>query len=277
MKCLSPQHNVSCFVSSTYSLSSFSQVGVSNQSTVGNLSSGDASNCNKMMPDELNKISSSTTMEGSLLSKTLDSKHGRKLKRKNLKYHLGSLHLSSNILFKASLSLCKKKKHRRRKRQSAGSKSLPEETLFSRDEMSGPSTSEKSKSIYSVSTCKSRKKAKHGSRESNGNSTRNEDHKVEWPTDIVDKEGRKRSTESSSVHANGNKLNCSSDSTIVANHNDSIEANCPKDGNRSANRDGLCHVRTNGFQNTVGKQFLLCCSYSSCYASGREVFYVIKG
>lgn len=215
-----------------------------------------------MISDDSNKISSSTMVAGSLLSKSLDSKHGRRLKRKHLKYHLGSLHLSSNILFKVSLSLCKKKKHRRKKRQPAGSKSLTEEGLFSRDDMSsdsGPSTSKKSKSICLVETCKSRKKAKHGSRESNGNSARNEDHKWESLADIVDKESGKRSTKTSTVVATMNELNCSTDSIIVANHNGSIEANCSKDIKRSANQDGLRCVHNNGFQNTVGKQFMLHC------------------
>ncbi|XP_022937768.1 ubiquitin carboxyl-terminal hydrolase 23 isoform X1 [Cucurbita moschata] len=236
-------------------MSESSKVGISDQISAGNLSSGDASNCKKM-PDESNKISSSTMLEGLLLSKTLDSKHGRGLKRKLLKYPSGSLHLSSNILFKTSLSLCKKKKHRRKKRQSPGSKSLTVESLFSRNDLSsdfGPSTSEKSKSICLVS--KSRKKDKHGSRESNGNCARKEGHKVESVTNIVDKEGEKRSTEVHSVVATMNTLNCSTHSIIVANHNESVETNGLKDRKRSSNQDGSCRALTNGFQDTVVKQW----------------------
>ncbi|KGN61042.1 ubiquitin carboxyl-terminal hydrolase 23 [Cucumis sativus] len=231
-----------------------SKVPVSSQISVDNLTSGDDSNCKRMIPDESNKISSSTVVEGPILSKTHDSKHGRRFKRKHLKYHLGSLHLSSNILFKVSLSLCKKKKHRRKKCQSAVSRCPTGERLFSRDDMSsdfGPSTSEKSKSVYLVSTCKSRKKAKHGSRDSKDNSARKEDLKVESLTDIVDKESEKRSTEPSSALTTTNQLNSSTDSIIVANHNDSIEAICPKDRKISANQDGLHRVHSNGFHNTV--------------------------
>ncbi|XP_038889715.1 ubiquitin carboxyl-terminal hydrolase 23 isoform X2 [Benincasa hispida] len=235
-----------------------SKFGDSNHISVGNSTSGDVSNCKKLMPDESNKISSSTMVEGPLLSKTLDSKHGRRLKRKHLKYHLGSLHLSSNILFKASLSLCKKKKHRRKKCRSAVFKCPTGGSLFSRDDMSsdfGPSTSEKSKSVYSISTCKARNKSKHGFRDSNGSSARKEDLKVELPTDIVDKESGKRRTEAGSAPATMNQMNCSTDSFIVANHNDSIKAIYPKDRKRSVNQDGLHHVHTNGFQNTVVEQW----------------------
>ena len=115
----------------------------------------------------------------------------------------------------------------------------------------GPSTSEKSKSVYLVSTCKSRKKAKHGSRDSKDNSARKEVLKVESLTDIVDKESEKRSTEPSSALTTTNQLNSSTDSIIVANHNDSIEAICPKDRKISANQDGLHRVHSNGFHNTV--------------------------
>ncbi|XP_022158147.1 ubiquitin carboxyl-terminal hydrolase 23 isoform X2 [Momordica charantia] len=236
-----------------------SKVDIPNQKFVGNLSSEDASDCKKLMPDESNKMSTSSIMTSELLvTKTPDSKHGRRLKRKNLKYHLGSLHLSSNILFKASLSLCKKRKHKRKKRQSAGSKNLTEESLSSTDGISsdlGPSTSEKAKSIYLVSTCKSRKKAKHGSREGNGISTKNEAHNVEELTDIVDKGSGKRSKEESSELATKKKLNCSSDSIIVANHKESIEVNFPKDRKINANQDGFRCVLTNGFQNTVVEQW----------------------
>lgn len=273
LRCLSVQHNVSCLVSSTYSRSSFSQVGVSNQISVGNMTSGFDSNFKKLMPDESNKISSSTMVERPLISKTLDTKQGRRLKRKHLKYHLGSLHLSSNILFKTSLSLCKKKKHRRKKCGSAVSKCPTGGSLFSIDDMSsdfGPSTSEKSKSVYLVSTCKPRKKSKHGSRDSKGNSARKGDLKVELLTDIVDKESGKRSTEASSAPATMNQMNCSTDSIIVANHNDSTEAICPKDRKRSVNQDGLHRVHTNGFQNTVGKQLprCSCISFLLCFRSG---------
>ncbi|CAK9315073.1 unnamed protein product [Citrullus colocynthis] len=235
-----------------------SKVGVSNQIPVGNMTSGFDSNFKKLMPDESNKISSSTMVEQPLISKTLDTKQGRRLKRKHLKYHLGSLHLSSNILFKTSLSLCKKKKHRRKKCGSAVSKCPTGGSLFSIDDMSsdfGPSTSEKSKSVCLVSTCKPRKKSKRGSRDSKGNSARKGDLKVELLTDIVDKESGKRSTEASSAPATMNQMNCSTDSIIVANHNDSTEAVCPKDRKRSVNQDGLHRVHTNGFQNTVVKQW----------------------
>ena len=271
LKYLSPLQHVSLLVKLTYSRLSFSQVPVSSQISVDNLTSGDDSNCKRMIPDESNKISSSTVVEGPILSKTHDSKHGRRFKRKHLKYHLGSLHLSSNILFKVSLSLCKKKKHRRKKCQSAVSRCPTGERLFSRDDMSsdfGPSTSEKSKSVYLVSTCKSRKKAKHGSRDSKDNSARKEDLKVESLTDIVDKESEKRSTEPSSALTTTNQLNSSTDSIIVANHNDSIEAICPKDRKISANQDGLHRVHSNGFHNTVGKQFLHCFFYASVLDSG---------
>lgn len=185
----------------------------------------------------------------------------KKLKKKHLKCKVASMQLHSHFLFRASLSLQKKKKHKRNKRRTLNTKNLSREHLLDRDRISadlGPSTSESvgtsslhlshplRKGTKTTSEKRANDVAAKGYINSNGDCS----------MDVkIDGEFRQRIDESGTVLATDKQLdkNSGSSSTLVANERGAVRSDDLKDSKREVMQNGLMSMLTRGLKETVGK------------------------
>ncbi|KAG6673445.1 hypothetical protein I3842_16G112600 [Carya illinoinensis] len=179
-------------------------------------------------------------------------KHHRKLKKKLVKCQAASMQLNSHFLFQASLSLWKKKKHKRNKKHTSDVKNINRENLFDMDCIStdlGPSTSEITRKITSRLA---RKGTKSGSKEGASNAAAKDLMKME---DIINGEFRQRIDQSGTVLATDKQLEKSSGSSLVADQWEAGRVDGPKEGKRKVTQNGLMSMLTRGLEETVVAQW----------------------
>ncbi|KAK9274888.1 hypothetical protein L1049_022142 [Liquidambar formosana] len=165
--------------------------------------------------------SSSIMMKGTLQMK--DHKPHRKPKKKVLKCRVANMHFGPNILFGASLSLRKKKKHKWNKRRTL-------EKLLNETDM-GPSTSEITRKVSLASTHSRRKRVKSGSKSSHNGNTVKEviNSNNDSAMNLIDGEFNKRIGQSGVVLAADKQPEKSSSSSLAANHCDAREPDISKE------------------------------------------------
>ncbi|XP_034678541.1 ubiquitin carboxyl-terminal hydrolase 23-like isoform X2 [Vitis riparia] len=190
-------------------------------------------------------------MNGSIHMKTLDCKPHRKLKKKHMKR---SMHLVSNNLFRASLSLRKKKKQRRSKRHTSDIKNLTQERLLEAGCLSidqGPSTSDKTQTISVGPTNPQGKRVKHGTKKGDKR-TAGKDVKTsnsECLIDTMDMEIRDRIGQEGAMLATDKEPQKSSSS--VAKQWDAQGSDSLNDSKRDRMQNGLMSMLTRGLDKTI--------------------------
>eukprot|EP00261_Vitis_vinifera_P015247 XP_003634989.1 PREDICTED: ubiquitin carboxyl-terminal hydrolase 23 isoform X2 [Vitis vinifera] len=198
--------------------------------------------------------SPSSMMNGSIHMKTLDCKPHRKFKKKNMKCRMRSMHLVSNNLFRASLSLRKKKKHRRSKRHTSDIKNLTQEHLLEAGCLSvgqGPSTSDKTQTTSVGPTNRWGKRVKHGTKKGDKR-TAGKDVKTsnsECVMDTMDVEFRDRIGEEGAMLATDKEPQKSSIS--VAKQRDAQRSDSLNDSKRDQMQNGLMSMLTRGLDETI--------------------------
>lgn len=215
----------------------------------------------KVELDESVKLSSLSIETNGLHTEAHNCKLHKKLKKKHLKCKVASMQLHSHFLFRASLSLQKKKKHKRNKRRTLNTKNLSREYLLDRDCISadlGPSTSESvgtsslhlshplRKGTKTTSEKRANDVAAKGYINSNGDCS----------MDVkIDGEFRHRIDKSGTMLATDKQLdkNSGSSSTFVANQWEAVRSDDLKDSKREVMQNGLMSMLTRGLEETVGK------------------------
>ncbi|XP_034691124.1 ubiquitin carboxyl-terminal hydrolase 23-like isoform X2 [Vitis riparia] len=198
--------------------------------------------------------SPSSMMNGSIDTKTLDCKPHRKFKKKNMKCRMRSMHLVSNNLFRASLSLRKKKKHRRSKRHTSDIKNLTQEHLLEAGCLSigqGPSTSDKTQTTSVGPTNPLGKRVKHGTKKGDKR-TAGKDVKTsssECVMDTMDVEFRDRIGQEGGMLATDKEPQKSSSS--VAKQWDAQRSDSLNDSKRDQMQNGLMSMLTRGLDETI--------------------------
>lgn len=213
----------------------------------------------KVELDESVKLSSLSSETYGLHTEAHNCKLHKKLKKKHLKCKVTSMQLHSHFLFRASLSLQKKKKHKRNKRRTLNTKNLSREHLLDRDCISadlGPSTSESvgtsslhlshplRKGTKTTSEKRANDVAAKGYINSNG----------DYLMDVkIDGEFRQRIDASGTVLATDKQLDKSSgsSSTLAANQWEAVRSDDLKDSKREVMQNGLMSMLTRGLEETV--------------------------
>ncbi|KAJ9697595.1 hypothetical protein PVL29_009429 [Vitis rotundifolia] len=198
--------------------------------------------------------SPSSMMNGSIHMKTLDCKPHRKFKKKNMKCRMRSMHLVSNNLFRASLSLRKKKKHRRSKRHTSDIKNLTQEHLLEAGCLSvgqGPSTSDKTQTSSVGPTNPWGKRVKHGTKKGDKR-TAGKDVKTsnsECVMDTMDVEFGDRIGQEGAMLATDKEPQKSSSS--VAKQWDAQRSDSLNDSKKDQMQNGLMSMLTRGLDETI--------------------------
>ncbi|KAL5547497.1 hypothetical protein UlMin_002728 [Ulmus minor] len=205
--------------------------------------------------DEAEKLSGSIVSNGTLHVEDTDGKSHKKLKKKKLRCQVASMHLSTSILFGAPLGLRRKKKHKRSKRKTLGAKNLRTEVLIDNNCISsdmGPSTSEGTRTISSVSTHSPRNKAKSGSKnEANGTSVKDTINPCgNSLVNVVDGALSQRIGQNGTVLATDKKLQNGYFNSSI-NHMSAMENGTPKDCKRDKIQNGWQGVLTQGLEDAV--------------------------
>ncbi|KAF5469527.1 hypothetical protein F2P56_013592 [Juglans regia] len=224
-----------------------------NEGAVCNLRVEDAGERVKEIPrNESVKLSSSSIKANGLQTEAHNCKHDRKLKKKLLKYRAVSVRLNSHFLFHASLSLWKKKKHKRNKRCTLDVRNLSRANLLDTDSTStdlGPSTSESTRTITFLAQ-RLRKGTKSGSERGANNAatldlmTSSGDCFME---NVIDGEFRHKIDQCGTVLATDKQLGKSS----FLDKRESGRSDGPKDGKRKVVQNGLMSMLTRGLEETV--------------------------
>lgn len=225
-----------------------------NEGAVYNLQVEDAGDKVKKIPrKESANLSSSSIKANGLQTETHNCKHARKLKKKLLKYRAVSMRLNSQFLFRASLSLWKKRKHKRNKRGTLDVRNLGRANLLDTDSTSidlGPSTSESSRTITFLAR-PLRKGTKSGS-ERGANNAAPLDLMTSsgncFMEDVIDGKFREQIYQCGTVLATDKQLGKSSSL-------DQLEirrSDGPNDGKRKVVLNGLMSMLTRGLEETVG-------------------------
>lgn len=217
----------------------------------------------KIVLDESVKLSSSSIMPNGLQTEAHDCKRHRKLKKRVLKCQVASMQLHSRFLFRTSLSLRKKKKHKRNRGHILDVKNLSREHLLDGDCISAdmrPSTSESIQTMPLDLTPPLRKGTKSGSKKGAKNAAAkdlinsNGDCLMD---NMIDGEFRHRIDQNGTVLSSDKPLEKSSDSisssSLLA---DQLEAGRPnglKDSKREVVQNGLMSMLTRGLEETEGK------------------------
>ena len=216
-----------------------------------------ADNDGQRLSNKAVEVSSpSSMMNGSIHMKTLDCKPRRKLKKKHMKFRMRSMDLVSNNLFRASLRLRKKKKHRRSKGRTSEVKNHIQEHLLEAGCSSigqGPSTSDKTQTISVGPTNPREKRVKHGNKKGDKR-TAGKNVKIsqsECVMDTMDVEFRDRIGLEGAMLATDKELPKSSDS--VAKQRDAQRYDGLNDSNRIRMQNGLMSILTRGLGEAIGK------------------------
>lgn len=189
------------------------------------------------------------TMSLSSQEKALDPKPNRKLRKFFLKCQVTSIHLSSNILIGASLSVWKKKKHKRSKKCI---KNLCQEHLMDL----GPSSSEKVKTGALDGWTHSREKglkpcSQKGDKTEIGNiSERNSSD--DMSANSADKEFSERIDKDGAVLATVGKLEKSSSGALRGSLSTDYKGETiSKDSKRGQTQNGFMNMLTRGLEETT--------------------------
>lgn len=204
--------------------------------------------------------SSSGMMNGSMHLKTPDCKPHKQLKKKHIKCRMRSLHLVTNNLFRASLSLHKKKKkkkHRMSKRHTSDIKNLTEEQLLEAGCLSvgqGPSTSDKTQTVFLGPTNPRVRRVKHSTKKVRDQKAAGEDVKTsnsECVMDDVDVSFRDRIDQEGAILATDKEPQKSSSS--IAKQWDVQRSDSLGDNKRDRMQNGLMSMLTRGPDEAIGK------------------------
>ncbi|KAB1211875.1 Ubiquitin carboxyl-terminal hydrolase 23 [Morella rubra] len=230
------------------------QVGnTSDESAAANSLIEDGRGVQKSMLDESVKLSSSSIKTNGLQMEAHNCMHHRKLKKKLLKCQAASLHLNSRFLFRQSLGLWKKKKHKRSKRHSLKMKRLSREHLLDIDCFKAdlePSTSENTRTISLTSAQPLRKGTKSGSKTGVSAASKNSMSYIgNCLRENIDGEFRHRINESGTVLATDKQLEKSS--MLVSDQREAGRLDGPKDNTRIIMQNGLMSMITQGLEETV--------------------------
>lgn len=209
------------------------------------------------MHDESAKLTNSSIVKnGSIHVEDFQCKTSTKLKRKILKSQVTNMHFHSSILFRASLGLRKRKKHKRSKHRNSDAKNLRKELLkdtncFPSD--LGPSTSETTHTKCLVSACSHTKKAMTGSKkEANGVAMNDELNSHGGSLiNVVGREFRERFNQNNTVLASDKQLKNGSHSS-AANESSAKETGSLQDCKRDRMQNGWTGVLSRGMEERVG-------------------------
>ncbi|XP_059667596.1 ubiquitin carboxyl-terminal hydrolase 23-like [Cornus florida] len=198
-----------------------------------------------------------TTTAISLLRKAVDSNPPKKIKKKLLKCQIKSVHLGSNILFGASLSLRKKNSHKRSKRRHLKVKNLTQNhfldvNCFPAD--LGPSTSEKARTIcLAGSTPPRRKKMKSRSNMRDDGAVVKNDANCygDISMSLVDEEFRKTVGHCGNMLATDEQPKKYSSSASVGIQWDARGTNGSNDSRRDTTQNAFTSMLTRGVEETV--------------------------
>lgn len=191
--------------------------------------------------------------------KALDQRPHKKHKKKHLVRQGTSMHLSSKILFGASVKLQKKKKHKRTKPCKSGIKNLSQEDLLNGDCIHtdlGPSTSEKLRAIIPLDGCAhSRRKGVSGTKSSKkkvDKVAKNAETNSNGDVLMVDKDFRERNGQNGAVLAAVVQQKLTS-TVSAGNQVDGREVNGSNDGRNDSTQNGLMSMLTRGLEETIGE------------------------
>ncbi|PON92273.1 Ubiquitinyl hydrolase [Trema orientale] len=185
---------------------------------------------------------------GSLLSESSDCKSHKKSKKKMLRRQVPSVSIRSSMFLRASLTIWKKKKHKKSKLRPSDSKNVSKELLVDNHYFPsdlGPSTSEKTNAILFAPTHSLGKEAKSGSGiEANGTAKDGNSY-VDSLKNDVDGEFTERIGQNGSVLATDEQLQ---------NHfgfRPSVNQLHSQDCKREKTQSGFMGVLTRGLEETV--------------------------
>ncbi|XP_057969793.1 ubiquitin carboxyl-terminal hydrolase 23 [Malania oleifera] len=197
------------------------------------------------------------TTSASLDLKSRRSVDYKKSRMKFVKCRVASMHLGSNILFGASLTLRKKKKHKKSKRRTMCSKDLIKENLFDGDCVSaglGPSTSEKTKtiSLHPTLSCKKGRQ----SRPKKGDKGTSKDGLKACGDSLAeirntDEEFRRGTSQNGAVLATDKQTSKCASSSLATNQRDAGEAESLGDSKRASIQNGLMNMLTRGLDERI--------------------------
>ncbi|KAM7472776.1 hypothetical protein LguiA_010959 [Lonicera macranthoides] len=213
--------------------------------------------------DLISRIKSSALIptQTPLNKKALDQRPYKKRKKKHLVHQGTSMHLSSKILFGASVKLQKKKKHKRTKPCKSGIKNLSQEDFLNGDCIQtdlGPSTSEKPRAIIPHDGCAhSRRKGVSGTKSSKKKEDKvgkNAETNSNGDVLMVDKDFRERNGQNGAVLAA--VVHQKITSTVSAgNQVDGREVSGTNDGGNDSTQNGLMSMLTRGLEETIVKRW----------------------
>ncbi|KAF8393036.1 hypothetical protein HHK36_021277 [Tetracentron sinense] len=238
-------------------LQNFNSARLSNDSGIGNGQNGGIFNergsrdspfekAGAIVPNstgtKLLEISGPSSMMNDCVQVALGHKQHRKLaksKKKLLKCRVASMHLGSNLLFRSSLSLRKKKKHKRSKRRAIELRGFTQEDLLDEDCISsdlGPSTSEKTRTVALDSTHSRKHGAKSDTKKGNNN--------MASSMNMIDGDFRERIGQDSAVLVT-NEPSLNNSSTTV-NQWPAERPDSSKDNYRVSEQNGIMSMLTRG-------------------------------
>ncbi|XP_042508101.1 ubiquitin carboxyl-terminal hydrolase 23 [Macadamia integrifolia] len=147
------------------------------------------------------KSRKSNKINGHIQKEDHDHQHHRKVtktKKKLQKCQVGRMFLGSNLLFRTSLTLRKRKKHKRSKHRNVVLRGFTQEDLLDENCISvdpGPSTSEKTIMLSLDSACVRKKKSRSDANKANGHATKKNSRVANgnFCTNNIDGDHRERS------------------------------------------------------------------------------------
>ena len=210
----------------------------------------------KLSTESVEFSSSSGMMNGCIHLKTPDCNSHRELKKKHMKRRMRSMYLVPNNLFRASLSL-HKKKHRRSKRHTSDIKNLTQDQLLEAGCVSvgqDPSTSDKTQTVSVGPTNPRVRRIKHGTIKVRDKKAAGKDVKTsngECVMDNVDVSFRDRIDQEGAILATDKEPQKSSSS--VGKQWDPQRSDSLSDSKRDQLQNGLMSILTRGLDETIGK------------------------
>ncbi|CAK9157952.1 unnamed protein product [Ilex paraguariensis] len=187
----------------------------------------------------------------------LDSKPRQKLRRKLLMSQIRSMRLGSSLLFGTSLSLPKKKKHKRSKQRSSQIKNLSKEQLLDREGITmdlGPSTSEKIKTIPLGGSAQSQQKGVKSRTHKKNKSVVAKDvtnTNSNLCSSTIDEKFKERICQNDAVLASNVEPKKSSSAASAVNHSDARIPYSSKDSGRQLMQKDLMNILTRGLEETI--------------------------